>query len=88
MLRYRFFLEQKQLAPSTINVRLAAVRRLAYEAADAGLLSPALGAGIRRVIGAQRVGWGTGLPSIKPVHFSIRAAMKTWTCVVNETEPS
>jgi hypothetical protein len=32
VLRYRFFLEQKNLAPSTINVRLAAVRRLAYEA--------------------------------------------------------
>ena len=33
VLRYRFFLEQNNLAPSTINVRLAAVRRLAYEAA-------------------------------------------------------
>jgi hypothetical protein len=41
VLRYRFFLEQKNLAPSTINVRLAAVRRLAYEASDTGLLSPA-----------------------------------------------
>lgn len=40
VLRYRFFLEQKALAPSTINVRLAAVRRLAYEAADSGILSP------------------------------------------------
>jgi hypothetical protein len=39
VLRYRFFLEQKRLAPSTINVRMAAVRRLAYEAADTGLLS-------------------------------------------------
>jgi len=29
--RYRFFLEQKNPAPSTINVTLAAVRRLAYE---------------------------------------------------------
>jgi hypothetical protein len=29
VLRFRFFLEQKNLAPSTINVRLAAVRRLA-----------------------------------------------------------
>jgi len=29
VLRYRFFLEQKNLAPSTINSRLAAVRRLA-----------------------------------------------------------
>jgi len=27
-------------APSTINLRLAAIRRLAYEASDCGLLSP------------------------------------------------
>ena len=60
VLRYRFFLEQKQLAPSTINVRLAAVRRLAYEAADAGLLSPELAAGIRRVKGAKRLGKRVG----------------------------
>jgi site-specific recombinase XerD len=56
VLRYRFFLEQKNLAPSTINVRLAAVRRLAYEASDTGLLSPELAAGIRRVKGAKRLG--------------------------------
>jgi site-specific recombinase XerC len=56
VLRYRFFLEQKNLAPSPINVRLAAVRRLAYEASDTGLLSPDLAAGIRRVKGAKRLG--------------------------------
>ena len=56
VLRYRFFLEQKNLAPSTINVRLAAVRRLAHEAADTGLLSPELAAGIGRVKGAKRLG--------------------------------
>lgn len=56
VLRYRFFLEQNKLAPSTINVRLAAVRRLAYEAADTGLLSPELAAGIHRVKGAKRLG--------------------------------
>src|SRR5689334_986040 len=56
VLRYRFFLEQKKLAPSTINVRLAAVRRLAFEAADTGLLSPELAAGIHRVKGAKRLG--------------------------------
>jgi site-specific recombinase XerD len=56
VLRYRFFLEQKNLAPSTINVRLAAIRRLAYEASDSGLLSPELAAGIRRVKGAKRLG--------------------------------
>jgi hypothetical protein len=48
------FLEQRNLAPSTINVSLAAVRRLAYEAGDTGLLSPDLAAGIRRVSGAKR----------------------------------
>lgn len=49
-------LESRNLAPGTINVRLAAVRRLAYEAADAGLLSPELAAGIRRVKGAKKLG--------------------------------
>src|SRR5437588_3647052 len=42
VMRYRNHLESRSLAPGTINVRLAAVRRLAYEAADAGLLSPEL----------------------------------------------
>ena len=39
-----------------VNQRLAAVRRLAYEAADSGLLSPELAAGIRRVKGCEAVG--------------------------------
>jgi site-specific recombinase XerD len=54
--RYRITLEQKHYAPSTINLRLAAVRRLAYEASDSGLLSPDLAAGIRRVKGVRRLG--------------------------------
>jgi site-specific recombinase XerD len=54
--RYRIFLENRHLAAGTINGRLAAVRRLAYEAADAGLLSPELAAGIRRVKGAKKLG--------------------------------
>jgi hypothetical protein len=37
--RYRISLEQRNYASSAINLRLAAVRRLAYEAADCGLLS-------------------------------------------------
>src|SRR5262249_23035400 len=56
VLRYRMQLESRNLAPGTINVRLAAIRRLAYEAADAGLLSPELAAGIRRVKGAKKLG--------------------------------
>src|SRR3989454_384765 len=52
--------EQKQYAPSTINLRLAAVRRVAYEAAESGLLSPELAAGIRRVKGVRRLGIRVG----------------------------
>jgi site-specific recombinase XerD len=54
--RYRVHLESRPLAPGTINARLAAVRRLAYEAADSGLLSPELAAAIRRVKGARKLG--------------------------------
>src|SRR5437879_10842365 len=56
VLRYRIHLEERKYAPATINLRLAAVRRIAYEAADAGLLSPELAAGIRRVKGVRRIG--------------------------------
>ena len=51
---------RRQLALGTVNVRLAAVRRLAYEAADTGLLSPDLAAGIRRVKGARKLGTRLG----------------------------
>src|SRR5438094_3932649 len=52
--------EQKPYAPTTINLRLNAVRRLAYEAADSGLLSPELAAGIRRVKGVKQLGSRSG----------------------------
>ena len=58
--RYRISLEQQHYASTTINLRLAAVRRLAYEAADCGLLSADLAAGIRRVKGAKRLGMPVG----------------------------
>ena len=65
VLRYRSHLESRQLAPGTVNLRLGAVRRLAYEAADCGLLSADLAAGIRRVKGVKKLGvrlgnWLTG----------------------------
>jgi integrase len=56
VLRYRIHLEQRGYAPATINLRLAAVRRVPYEAADSGLLSPELAAGVRRVRGVRRIG--------------------------------
>src|SRR5207249_1346853 len=56
VMRYRSHLESRQLAPGTVNLRLGAVRRLAYEAADCGLLSADLAAGIRRVKGVKKLG--------------------------------
>jgi hypothetical protein len=87
VLRYRIHLEQRQSAPATINLRLAAVRRVAYEAADAGLLSPELAAGIRRVKSVRRER-NTGLSPIssaravrraqtlKPISLSPRAGRR------------
>jgi integrase len=60
VIRYRISLELQLYASTTINLRLAAVRRLAYEAADCGLLSADLAAGIRRVKGAKRLGVPVG----------------------------
>lgn len=56
VVRYRMHLETRHLAPGTINLRLRAVRRLAYEASDCGLLSAELAAGIRRVKGVKKLG--------------------------------
>lgn len=56
VLRYRMHLESRKLASGTINLRLGAVRRLAYEASDSGLLSADLAAGIRRVKGVKKIG--------------------------------
>jgi hypothetical protein len=56
VLRYRIHLESRHLAPGTINLRLGAVRCLAYEASDCGWLSPDLTAGIRRVEGVKKIG--------------------------------
>src|ERR1035438_5354538 len=57
---YRAKLETDGLAGSTINVRLAAIRKLAQEAADNLLLAPELAAGIARVRGAKALGVRAG----------------------------
>src|SRR3954465_10696754 len=56
VLRYRMHLESRNLAPGTVNLRVGAVRRLAYEAADCGLLSADLAAGIGRVKRVKKLG--------------------------------
>jgi site-specific recombinase XerD len=60
VVRYRMHLESRGLAANTVNQQLAAVRRLAHEAADSGLLSPELAAGISRVKGVKQLGFRSG----------------------------
>jgi len=57
---YRSELTGQGLAPSSVNVRLAALRKLASEAAENGLLAPDLAAGIAKLRGVRRAGVRTG----------------------------
>ena len=54
ILRYRSSLEGLSRSPATINLHLAAIRRMADESAESGWLSPELAIGIRRVKGFGR----------------------------------
>jgi integrase len=56
----RILFDPMCLCQPAVNQRLAAVRRLAYEAADSGFLSPELVAGIRRVKGVKQLGGRSG----------------------------
>jgi site-specific recombinase XerD len=53
---WRVSLEARALGSSSIIIRMSAIRKLAAEAADNGLLAPELAAGIGRVKGAKSVG--------------------------------
>src|SRR5260370_33691681 len=53
---YKAQLAEAGLSSSTINVRLAAVRKLVREASDNGLIAPELAAGTPKVRGASRPG--------------------------------
>jgi site-specific recombinase XerD len=53
---WRVALEARELGAVSINVRITAVRKLAVEAADNGLLAPDLAAGITRVKGVASTG--------------------------------
>src|ERR1700736_4784859 len=53
---WRVSLEARSLGSSSIIIRMSAIRKLAAEAADNGLLAPELAAGIARVRSAKSVG--------------------------------
>src|SRR5665213_4282621 len=57
---WRVALEARKLGPISINVRITAVRKLAVEAADNGLLAPELAAGIARIKGVRSQGVRVG----------------------------
>ena len=57
---YRAALEAGSLAASSINIRLSALRKLAAEAADNGLLAPEVASAVSRVRGAKRHGVRVG----------------------------
>src|ERR1043166_4273554 len=57
---WRVSLEERGLGSSSIIIRMSAIRKLAAEAADNGLLAPELAAGIARVKSAKSVGIRTG----------------------------
>jgi len=57
---WRVTLEERRLGSSSIIVRMSAIRKLAVEATDNGLLAPELAAGIQRVKSAKSIGVRTG----------------------------
>jgi integrase len=57
---WRVSLEDRRLGSSSIIIRMSAIRKLAAEAADNGLLAPELAAGIARVRSAKSVGIRVG----------------------------
>jgi site-specific recombinase XerD len=57
---WRVSLEERKLGSSSIIVRMSAIRKLAAEAADNGLLAPELASGISRVKSAKSVGIRAG----------------------------
>src|SRR5204863_887629 len=57
---WRVSLEARGLGSSSIIIRMSAIRKLAAEAADNGLLDPELAAGISRVKSVKSVGIRVG----------------------------
>jgi site-specific recombinase XerD len=57
---WRVSLEQRRLGSSSIIIRMSAIRKLAVEASDNGLLAPEIAAGIQRVKSAKSIGVRAG----------------------------
>jgi hypothetical protein len=71
---WRVSLEARGLGSSSIIIRMSAIRKLAAEAADNGLLAPELAAGIARVRRAKSVGIRVGNWPIRDAFDKLKAA--------------
>jgi site-specific recombinase XerD len=58
--QYRTLLQNSGIAPSTVNLRLSAIRKLAQEAADNGLVDQSMASSISRVKGVKSQGVRAG----------------------------
>jgi hypothetical protein len=86
---WRMALEARGLGPIYVNVRITAVRKLAVEAADNGLLAPELAAGITRVKGAKSKGVRVGnWLSVRQVQAILNAPDVATKSSVNEIKVS
>src|SRR5260370_6374823 len=71
---WRVTLEERGLGSSSIIVRMSAIRKLAVEATDNGLLAPELAAGSQRVKSAKSIGVRSPLGATRP-NGSFRCAV-------------
>jgi len=75
---WRVSLEERRHGSSPIIIRMSAIRKLAAEASDNGLLAPELAAGVSRVKSAKtqgiRVGMGAGPPECARYYDDPRVA--------------
>src|ERR1022692_2937434 len=74
---WRVSLDERGLGSSSIIVRMSAIRKLAVEATDNGLLTPELAAGIARVKSAKSAlsRRRSNMPNRRPTGYSLSRAM-------------
>ena len=77
---WRVSLEVRGLGSSSIIIRMSAIRKLAAEAADNGLLAPELAAGISRVKSAKTQGIRTGNWLSQRQAQALLSAPPSWPC--------
>jgi hypothetical protein len=86
---WRVTLDERGLGSSSIIVRMSAIRKLAVEATDNGLLAPELAAGIARVKSAKSIGVrGGNWLSLKQAQALLNAPDITTTKGLRARSPS